>query len=76
MEHGMVFEKETGKQFSGVLRANGSVAYVEGKTTRYAALSEFDELGLKWQPFGAPGDMIPPECREPIDSPRFLRDNR
>lgn len=74
MEHGMVFDIEEGAEHAGVLRDNHTVAFVVGKCTRYAALADFEELGLKWKPLSTRGDMIPPECRrEPIDSPKFFR---
>jgi hypothetical protein len=68
MEHGTVRDIDQGTEHAGVLRDNGSVAYVVDKVTRYAPLWDFAELGLQWTPLNSPGDMFPPECRTPVDS--------
>ncbi|MFD1558319.1 hypothetical protein ACFSHT_22260 [Paraburkholderia silviterrae] len=74
MEHGTVRDIDAGTEHAGVLRDNQTVAFVVGKLTRYVALEDFAELGLKWKPLSTRGDMVPPECRrEPIDSPQFFR---
>jgi hypothetical protein len=50
MTHGKVIDTADGSEFSGVLRPNGTVAYSNGKVTRYIDLEDFEDLGLKWKP--------------------------